>query len=56
MQSKEDYLKIYNEEKKYDYKIIDMGDNGEDYLSTLFLKDNKRITLEYHDSDFENDN
>lgn len=56
MQSKEDYLKIYNEEKKYDYKIIDMGENKEDYLSTLFLNDNKRITLEYHDSDFENDN
>ena len=56
MQSKEDYLKIYNGEKKYDYKIIDNGKNNEEYISTLFLSDDKRMTLEYHNSNFANDN
>lgn len=56
MQSIEDCLKIYNDEKKYDYKIIDIGENNEEYLSTLFLSKDKRITLEYHNSNFENDN
>ena len=53
MKEYNDLLKIYNEEITYDYKIVDMGETQEDYMSTLFLSDNKRITFEYHDSDFE---
>ena len=49
----DDFKKIYNEEVKYDYRIVDIGDNAENYLSTLFLSDSKRITFEYHDSTFE---
>ncbi len=46
----EDFKNIYNGDTKYNYGIIDLQEN---YLSTIFLTNEKRFTLEYHDSSFE---
>lgn len=49
----DDFKKIYNNEENFEYTIIRMGENGEDYLSLLFLTESKKMTFEYHDSEYE---
>jgi len=52
MNTYEDYENIINNKTKYDFKEIYIGENEENYMSTLFINYNKSITFEYHDAKF----
>lgn len=51
MNSFDDYMKIYNIENKYNFRNINLNDDG-DYINTMFVDYNKSMILEYRDSSF----